>query len=170
MRRPQKALEVANFHCTFGAHEMTHLLEEVVLPTFETKAQRRAYNAAYSLIEVELLAMRGDDPGGLVIAGRFVKAHELLRNYYMDDQGQRVEDPQRLPNAPASTFVLRLLGHRLLYVREERESPTVSEFQSTLRFHLNKRFSDHVRRIQEYFRAQGRLFSLATIRCSPGCR
>lgn len=126
-------LEVANFTCLFGEDQkLLDFLDAIVFPAFLNPEWRRKYGkTTYMFYESQLTVLDEDDPSSLAIVGRLVKDTKLQSEQRLDSTGRLVPDDTQIPTAPSSFFVLILKNHKLLYVREQADSPGLSEFRST---------------------------------------
>lgn len=147
----QKNLEMVNFVCKFGNYDLLDLFYEVVSPAFFNESNKRTYRGStYYFRNVELVDF-GKDPLGdsnlIAITGQFIKNTTVSREQFENDEGEIVRDPQGMPSAPSALFVLMLNSHRLLYVAETKDAPSINNFKSTiisfLRSELNK-YSSHL--------------------------
>src|SRR5690606_16490690 len=86
------------------------------------------------------------------IAGRFVK-DTVLHQQQRLIEGRLEPAEATLESAPSSLFVLVLKGHRLLYLREHRGSPDMSQFATTLERFIQYARSEPVDRL--YAEARG---------------
>jgi hypothetical protein len=140
----QLYLEIANFICRFGDTKvMADLFDEVILPAYESEARRQRRGTSFFFLDVDDVLLNPSHANSRAIVGRFVKETELHREQIFDPSlGQLVTDEKSLATAPSSIFVLLHDTHRLLYLREQSDSPTIAQFASTSRafirrMHLN---------------------------------
>lgn len=142
----QKNLEMVNFVCKFGNFDLLDLFYEVVSPAFFDETNKRAYRGNhYYFRSVELVDF-GKDPLGkgnlIAITGQFIKNTTVFREQFENEDGEIIRDPQGMPSAPSALFVLMLNSHRLLYIPETKDAPSINNFKSTiisfLRSEINK--------------------------------
>jgi hypothetical protein len=80
-----------------------------------------------------------------VIAGRIVKLTTVQRQRIFDrNRGGLIDEPITLESSPASFFVLVLDGHKLLYVKEEAESPGIEAFGNTAARFLSDSYDEYI--------------------------
>jgi hypothetical protein len=130
----QQYLEIANFILRFGDRlKMIDLFTEIVLPAFVGGAERTYKDTRYMFLDVNLVKLEHKGRKYPAVAGRFVKDTKLKRAQLFDyDKKGLVKSEVTLDTAPSSVFALILEGHRLLYVREQSDSPGLDAFRSTI--------------------------------------
>ncbi|HAY06055.1 MAG TPA: hypothetical protein PKV67_11515 [Hyphomonas sp.] len=139
-------VKYANFVCKFGEKNMMDMLEEIILPAFvrDSIVRRRGENN-YLFLETGVVDLGTNDNPEFCIVGQFVKAIVLRRDQVLDAAGgELVQDPQFMESAPSAFFVLKLNGHRLMYMAETPHAPTLSEFETTARFRIRKMWEKYV--------------------------
>lgn len=127
------SLELANFTLRFGEdHVLLDYLEEIVLPAFVEPRERLSYGSTLLFHKVKLVNAGRDGAEFPAIAGRIVKLTTIQRNQTYDRESRDlVAQPLSLESSPSSFFILILDGHKLLYIKEEKDSPTIGIFAST---------------------------------------
>src|SRR5688500_388311 len=97
-----------------------------------TDSRRRVQQSTYFFVDVHEGLLDDTDNSSQGICGRVVKETELYRRQAFDEKtGKLVIDPKTLQTAPSSIFVLLRTSHRLLYVRELSDAPSINQFRST---------------------------------------
>ncbi|MBT2119833.1 hypothetical protein KK141_22545 [Dyella sp. LX-66] len=129
-----RTLELGNLVCRFGDQVLLDFLDEVVIPAFKDSGlSRKRGNTEYFLLGVQIANLGvhgGETYKG--IAGRIVKNTRLIREQVYDKAAGLTRSRKTLRTAPSSIFVLILNQHRLLYMKEMVDSPSMSEFRSTM--------------------------------------
>jgi len=129
----QQYMEMANFICRFGDNfTMTDLLDEIVIPAFAGHRERTYKDTRYFFHGVSLILLEHDQTQYPAIAGRIVKDTKLSRSQIFDQSQGLIQSEVTIPTAPSSMFLLILEGHRLLYVKEQVDSPGLEAFRSTV--------------------------------------
>lgn len=132
---------IANFNITFGENDeplLSHF-EDIVLPVFrsglkrvnripETDSQDEYYFMNVQLCEVD------DD---IVLFGQLVKDTEVSIHSKIVNS-KLVSANEHYPSAPYSVFCIFLRNHRMLLIRNEKESPDIRSFRVTVNCIFNK--------------------------------
>lgn len=134
-------MEIGNFVCRFGEDAvLMDFYNEIVEPAFFGEYERTYGDTRYIIIDVKLVDIGTPASAIPAIAGRIVKDTFLHQEQRLVD-GVLVPADATLESAPSSFFVLVLPGHRLLFTREHRGSPDMSQFATTI-----ERFMKYARR------------------------
>lgn len=127
----KKNLYIANFNCTFGKNNdpMLHHFEDIILPAFQKGIiyNNKRNNNDYLFEEVELSLKNGI----FVLVGLLVKRTHLEIKSRYDEKGNLKNTNVRVPSDPFSYFIINLQNHRMTLVKNQKGSPTVSEFNNT---------------------------------------
>lgn len=155
MSRPPE-LEVANFVCRFGDRfVLNDLLENVVLPAFFTEARREYRDTSYFFTQRQFTYLRDNDIESLALVCRFIKKTVLRRHQIFTEDDGIVPDEQSMDSAPSSIAVLLLKTHRLLFVREVPNAPSVHQFGSTFKYFVKHAVMDYRNSAYEQRRDSG---------------
>lgn len=133
-------LEVANFTLRFGYKlVLLDMLQEIVIPAFVSNWSRESRSSTLLFHDVKLVNTTRDGRDFPAIAGRIVKLMTVGRQRLFDrERNELIDEPIDFPSSPASMFVLILETHKLLYVKEEPNSPGIEAFGNTAeRFLVN---------------------------------
>lgn len=127
----RKYLYVANFNCTFGKDNdpMLNYFEDIVLQAFQKGIiyTNKRNDNEYLFEEVELSIKNGI----FVLVGLLVKRTHLEIKSRYDEKGNLKNTNDRVPSDPYSYFIINLQNHRMALVKNQKGSPTVSDFDST---------------------------------------
>src|SRR5690606_24927948 len=126
--------------------------DELVEPAFLGDYQRSYGDTRYLFLQTKLVDVGTPEEPSPAIAGRFVK-DTVLHQQQRLIEGRLEPAEATLESAPSSLFVLVLKGHRLLYLREHRGSPDMSQFATTLERFIQYARSERVDRL--YAEARG---------------
>lgn len=132
----EKHLYVANFNCTFGKENeplLSHF-EDVLLPAFQkgiVYPNKRNGNE-YLLEDVEISIKNGI----FVLVGLLVKKTHLDIKTRYNNKGVLETTNDRIPSDPFSYFIINLKNHRMALVKNQKGSPTVSDFEKTASYIL----------------------------------
>lgn len=132
---------IANFNVTFGEKDepMLSHFEDVILPAFKSglkRIQRISENDSkdeYYFMNVQLCEEEGD----CVLFGQLVKDTEVrIQSKIVNNK--LVSANEHYPSAPYSIFCIFLRNHRMILIRNEKESPDIRSFRVTVNSVLNK--------------------------------
>ena len=151
----QQYLEIANFILRFGDRlKMIDLFEEIVLPAFVGGAERAYKDTRYMFLDVKLVKFEYRGRQYPAVTGRFVKDTKLKRNQLFDSERKGlVKSEVTLDTAPSSVFALILEGHRLLFVREQSDSPGLDAFRSTIIKFITTNYYDYLDKLYDRAKA-----------------
>lgn len=142
----QSYLEIANFICKFGEKKVfADLFDEVIVPAYQSNLHRKRRETSFFFLDVDDVELVAKDPNSRAIVGRLVKETELHRVQVFDaSSGKLVPDERSLPTAPSSIFALLHNSHRLLYVREQSDSPSIAQFSGTSRVFIRRMHLNYI--------------------------
>lgn len=124
----------ANFILRFGeAYVLTDYMTEIVLPGFTDDKLVRKYgeDTNYLFYDVQLLSVGDAQAPTIILYGRFIKDTLLTREQIFNQPYGVVPSHAEIESAPSAFFVLILNTHKLLYLPETSQPPSLSEFRST---------------------------------------
>lgn len=134
----KKKMAVANFNVVFfaGAQEKTLLdcFETIVYPAFTSGVKRVSGGAEYFFMDIEI---EEETEGDLILKGKLIKKTILEIKSDIDEMGNLVEKDDRYSTAPYSMFVIYLRNHRMIYVENQKGSPSLKSFSATAKYALN---------------------------------
>lgn len=133
-----KNYSFANFNCTFGDlnEPMLNYFDSIIYPALQKdkdlKTKRKKY---YIIKDLEII----DYEGQYALKGLFIKKTELeIFSDMVDDK--LIEKDIRMSAAPYSLFILMLTNHRLILVKNQNGSPSISNFET----HIKKIISKYI--------------------------
>lgn len=134
----EKKVSVANFNVVFmGEKEESPLLDyfdTILMPALKSGIVRSQGNNTYLLMDVEVKA---DGDGDYILTGLVVKSTVLEIKSMFDEDGNLVERDDVYPTAPFSTFIIYLKNHRMILVENQKGSPSLDNFRSTIKYILD---------------------------------
>lgn len=127
----EKDAQIANFNVVIGEEEkpMLDYFDTFIYPAFVSNIKRKEKEAEYLLKGVELITNSKKE---YVLVGKIVKKTELEIHSDIDEMGELVEKNERYSSAPYSTFAIYLKNHRMVLVPNQKGSPTLATFRSTI--------------------------------------
>lgn len=151
----QLELEVANFVCRFGDKlVLNDLLSEIVIPSFFADTTRSSRGTQYFFIDQELRYLEDENVESLALCCRFVKNTTLKRHQIYSPSKGIVSDERSMDSAPTSLAVLLLYSHRLLFVKEVPNAPTMQQFGTTFKYRMRDAVLDfHSSQLDQRVRA-----------------
>lgn len=131
-----KEFILANFNCVFGESEnpepMLNYFEKIVFP---------AFNLDNTIREHFFYEVRLDkyDTDKYYLYGKIIKNTVLeINSIYNEETKELKETNQRPASAPYSEFILLLENHRLIFSKNQKGSPKLSNFKQLMKSSLNK--------------------------------
>ena len=148
-RKNEKRVAVANFNIVFADENddekpLLDCFDSIVMPALNSGIERQQGNNTFLLMNVEI---KQDTVGEYILTGLIVKSTVLERKSMFDENGNLVERDDVYPTAPFSTFIIYLKNHRMILVENQKGSPSLDSFQSTIRYIISTYVSreNHIR-------------------------
>ena len=135
-KEKEKRLSVANFNTVFLKEndEEAPLLEyfdTIIMPALNSGIERKTGDDSYLIMDVEIVE---DNNGDFVLTGYIVKKTVLDRLSDLDMNGKLIKLDDHYPAAPFSTFAIYLKNHRMIFVENQKGSPRINSFRSTIKY------------------------------------
>jgi len=127
----EKDAQIANFNVVIGEDEkpMLDYFDTFIYPAFVSNIKRKEKDAEYLFKGVEIVENRKKE---YVLVGKIVKKTMLEVYSDIDEKGELIEKNERHSSAPYSTFAIFLKNHRMVLVPNQKGSPTLATFRSTV--------------------------------------
>lgn len=151
------SMEMGNLICRFGREKvLLDMADEIVLPSFFDEKLVRSYSkTSYFFHEVSPVLLKDDASGSVVgIAGRFIKNTTLEREQIFEEGKGLVKDAGSMRSSPSAIFLLILNNHRLIYVKETNDAPSIESFRSTLQNFLRDKHKGYIEDKYEHLKAK----------------
>lgn len=148
----ERKVSVANFNIVFmDEKEESPLLDyfdTILMPALKSGITRSQGDNTYLIMDTEI---RQDADGDYILAGLLVKSTVLEVKSMFDENGNLVERNDIYPTAPFSTFIVYLKNHRMILVENQKGSPALDSFRSTVKYILEMYVAreNHVRMERE---------------------
>jgi hypothetical protein len=144
-----ETISFVNLICRFGDKlVLLDLANEIVLPSFTDSKMSRKYGVnTYIFQGVDFIEIAGAEKATvplLVLYGRLIKDTLLTRDQVYTPEGGLERKPGSLPSAPSSFFALILNNHKLMYVPETGQAPSLGAFQATLQYFLGIKYREYI--------------------------
>lgn len=134
---------IANFNVTFGKEDepMLNYFETVLYPAFISGIKREYKDSLgadrrdkFYFLDISLVK---DDSNNFVLMGKFVK-QTILEVKSIVENEKLVKTDGKYPSAPYSVFYIYLKNHRMILIKNQKESPDIKSFGVTARYILDQ--------------------------------
>lgn len=131
-----KNVSVANFNTVFLQENdveapLLEYFDTIVMPALKSGIQRTVNEDKYIIMNTEVEETQN---GEYVLRGYIVKKTILERFSDLDENGNLIEMDDRYSAAPFSLFAIYLKNHRMIFVENQKGSPKLSSFRSTIKY------------------------------------
>lgn len=131
----KKRVNVANFNVVFLERKaeapLLKYFNSVVMPAFQSGIVKKNKDSELFFMNIEITE---DETGDYVLVGNIVKKTVLEIKSDVDDLGNLIEKDERHPSAPYSTFAIYLKNHRMIYVLNQKGSPSIKSFSGLVKY------------------------------------
>ena len=133
----KKNAQIANFNVVFGDDErpMLDYFDTVIYPAFTSGISKKSDDVEYLLVDIQLLINFRNE---LYFTGKIVKKTILEVLTDMDEDRILIEKDEKHSSAPYSTFAICLKNHRMLFLPNQKGSPTLRGFKSIITYILRQ--------------------------------
>lgn len=135
MANDNKQAYLANFNCTFGENHVPLLPHffDIVYPAFIKESEDEDKKKKFLIENVKLSRIRGHFMlTGIIIRRTTLEVKSVYRN------GKLIKTNDRYKSDPYSYFIINLNNHRMVIVKNQNGSPTLSNFSLTANMILKK--------------------------------
>lgn len=137
MKDDGKLIQFGNFNVTFFEDNedkpMLSHFEDIIYPAFNSNIERKMKSGIYSLIDVSIQEVDGE----IVLAGCLIK-NTKYEVYTTMENGSLEFDRHNVLTCPFSKFVIFLRNHRMVLVKNEKNSPDLRSFNSSIGYIINE--------------------------------
>lgn len=134
-----KKVSIANFNTVFLLNDEEHPLldyfDTILMPALNCNIVREINGDKYFFMNVHVTA---DLSSNYILTGLIVKKTVLEVKSDIDENGELIELDDKYPSAPFSTFTIYLKNHRMIYIENQKGSPKLSSFRSTIKYVIDK--------------------------------
>lgn len=133
-----KKIEMANFNCTFGENDDPMLLHfiDTIYPAINSSIRRKESNGNQYFIE-DVRLYNTKDLGIIMVGLHVLKTKLEVKSIYEEGKGLRATD-KKYDSGPYSAFAIILKNHRMIHIRNQKGSPSISSFGKTIRCITNE--------------------------------
>lgn len=131
----KKKMCIANFNTVFEDNDkeypMLDYFDTIIMPALMSGHVRKANDTKMFFDEVKVLM---DEEGEYILTGIIVKDTILeVKHNYNYTEGKLIDKNDKYQSSPYSLFIIYLKNHRMIYVRDQKGSPTLSNFRTTIK-------------------------------------
>lgn len=129
----KKDAQIANCNIVFGDDELPMLdfFDTVVYPAITSDVQKTVGDSSFLFRRIELME---DSSGRAVLLGLIVKKTILEIKSDIDSDGELVDKDEKHSAAPYSLFAINLVNHRMVFLPNQKGSPSIANFRSLLKY------------------------------------
>lgn len=137
----EREAQIANFNVVIGDEEkpMLEYFDTLIYPALTSKFTKKENETEYLFKGVQIVKDKADN---YVLVGKLVKRTILEIRSDINNEGELVEKDEHYSSAPYSTFVIYLKNHRMVLVPNQKGSPTLASFRSTITKVISKYRND----------------------------
>lgn len=131
----RKNVQVANFNVIFLEKEdeapLLKYFDSIVMPALQSGIRKKNNDTTYLFTDVEV---KTDSKQEYVLTGKIVKKTIIEIKSDLDETEHLIEKDERYSAAPFSAFAIYLRNHRMIYVQNQKGSPTIASFGATVKY------------------------------------
>lgn len=134
-----KKVSVANFNTVFLLNDeerpLLDYFDTILMPALNSNIIREINNDKYFFMNVQVIE---DELSNYILTGLIIKKTVLEIKSNINENGELIELDDKYPSAPFFTFTIYLKNHRMIYVENQKGSPKLDTFRSTIKYVINK--------------------------------
>lgn len=134
-----KRVSVANFNTVFLLNEDEHPLLEyfdtILMPALTSNITRTIGDDKYFFMNVNVIE---DGESNYILTGLIIKKTILEVKSDINEYGELITLDNKYPSAPFSMFTIFLKNHRMVYVENQKGSPKLDSFRSTIKYVIDR--------------------------------
>lgn len=128
----KKKMNLANFNVTFGKENkpMLTFFDTIVYPAFKSEEHVKSSNTKNTYFFFENVEIKEYGDGDYILVGNIIKKTQVeVKTDYVN--GKLVEKNEIHSTAPFSRFIIFLKNHRMILIKNEKDSPTLKNLEYT---------------------------------------
>ncbi len=131
----KKSAQIANFNVVFGENErpMLDFFDTIVFPALTSGITKKLGDNELLFKNIEIT----QNDNNFVLTGKIVKKTVLEVKSDLNEEGELIEKDEKYSTAPYSTFVINLLNHRMIYMPNQKGSPSLTNFRTAVSYIMN---------------------------------
>lgn len=134
-----KKVSVANFNTVFLCNDEEHPLLEyfdtILMPALNSNIIRTIGDDKYFFMNAHVVM---DNESNYILTGLIIKRTVLEIKSDINEYGELIALDNKYPSAPFSIFTIFLKNHRMIYVENQKGSPKLDSFRSTIKYVIDK--------------------------------
>lgn len=134
-----KKSTIANFNTVFMYNDeerpLLEYFDTVLMPALNSKIERIVGDDRYFFMNIDITT---DIDLNYILTGLIVKKTTLEVKSNLTTDGTLVNLDSKIPSAPFSTFSINLKNHRMIFVENQKGSPKLSTFRSTIKYIIDR--------------------------------
>lgn len=150
-----KKVQIANFNVVFLEEKeeapLLKYFDTIIVPALQSGIKKKTGDTTYLFTDIEVIE---DEEKGYVLAGNIVKKTIIEIKSDLNENEELVEKDERYSSAPFSAFVIYLCNHRMIFVQNQKGSPTIKNFSATVKHVLVeyvKKYNEQKEEKKDYF-------------------
>ncbi|BDY05751.1 hypothetical protein [Ferrimonas sp. YFM] len=136
-------VEFWNFVCHFGELKLLDRYLQFVHPAFMNNHVRNHGDSRWLFNGVQLIEVDINGEKLPFIYGRIVKDTILEREQVLKGS-ELIDDSLSIQNSPSSIFMLSLKEHRIFFIKEQKDAPTMDNFKATIERFINDEIKSYI--------------------------
>lgn len=135
----KKRVSVANFNTVFLSNDeerpLLEYFDTILMPALNSNIVRNIGDDKYFFMNVRVIT---DNESNYILTGLIIKRTVLEIKSDINEYGELIELDNKYPSAPFSTFTIFLKNHRMIYVENQKGSPKLDSFRSTIKYVIDR--------------------------------
>lgn len=151
---PKKKMSIANFNTVFEKNDkempMLECFDTIIMPALTNDYIKKYNNAKMFFDEINVIE---DEDGEYILTGILVKDTILeVKHNYDYQESKLIDKIGEYPSAPYSLFIIYLKNHRMILIRDQKGSPSLSNFRTMIKAVID----DYVRKVNRKLEQEGK--------------
>lgn len=128
----KKSAQIANFNVVFGEDELPMLdcFDTIVIPALRAGIVKKKDENEFLFKDIDIYKNKNN----YVLTGKIVKKTILEIKTDLNESGELVEKDEKHSAAPYSSFAINLLNHRMIFLPNQKGSPSLANFRTTIKY------------------------------------
>ena len=140
----KKKMCIANFNTVFETNDkempMLEYFDTIIVPAFTSGYVKKYNETKLFFDEINVIE---DSDGEYILTGILVKDTVLeVKHNYDYQEGKLIDKNGKYQSSPYSLFAIYLKNHRMILVRDQKGSPSLSNFRTTIKAAID----NHIRK------------------------
>ena len=141
---PKKKMCIANFNIVFELNDkefpMLDYFDTIIIPAITGGNIKKSNDTKFFFDEIKVVE---DEDGEYILTGILIKDTVLeVKHEYDFEEGKLIDKKGKYQSSPYSLFIIYLKNHRMILVRDQKGSPSLSNFRTVIKSTID----DYVRK------------------------